>query len=242
MRLLLTRTFVVLGGSIAGTAVAWAIGAGSAAAESVSLDDLGLGPYAEAAQATAPVLESLVRQDTAGTASRVVDVLPARAEAVDAVRASEPLQVPFGYRPPSLGLPQATQVELPALPGLAEDTAQAFPAGVNNVGNEVVATTDVPAPDGASRARSQRTTSGVDGPLGGAGDAPLVHAPASVPPPPAPPGAAASGCPAGSSLLPALIGLVTAADAASGVPAVVATGADCGRPNTTGAQPGISPD
>lgn len=238
MRWLLTRSFAVLGGSIAGTAVAWAIGAGSAAAESVSLDDLGLEPHT-----TAAVLGNPVLQGTADTASRVVDVLPAREAAADAVRTGEPLQVPFGT--PSLGLPQATQVELPPLSEQAEDTAQAVTAGVTDVGNEVVATTDVPAPDGASRARSQRTTSGDNapaGPLGGAGDAPLVHAPASVPPPPAPPGAAASGCPAGSSLLPALIGLVTAADAASGVPAVVDSGADCGRPNTTGAQPGVSPD
>lgn len=230
MRWLLTRSFAVLGGSIAGTAVAWAIGAGSAAAE-VSLDDLGLEPHATTAVD--------VLQNTADTGTRVVDVLPARAEAVDAVRASEPLQVPFGT--PSLGLPQATQVDLPPLSEQADDIAQAT-AGVTDVGNEVVATTDVPAPDGASRARSQRTTSGVDGPLGGAGDAPLVHAPASVPPPPAPPGAAASGCPAGSSLLPALIGLLSAADAANGVPAVVDSGADCGRPNSTGAQPGVSPD
>lgn len=233
MRWLLTRSFAVLGGSIAGTAVAWAIASGSAAAEPV-LDDLGLDSHAARA---VDVVEE--------TAGRVADVLPGKQKAVDAVRASRPLQVPLAHRTPSLGLPQATQAQLPAvLPEQSEQNtvAQALnAAGADDVGNEVAATIEAPDPDGASRARSPRTASG-NGPLGGTGGAPIAHAPASVPPAPVNPAAAASGCSAGSSLLPALVGQYPAGDAFAGVPAVVASAAECGRTNTAGEQPGTSPD
>lgn len=224
----------MLGGTIVGTAVAWAVSTATASADQVQVDDLG--------QRAASILEvgRDVGGDVAGTVREVTDALPAAEKAVDAVRSAKTLRVPAAQRPASLGLLSTDAV----VPGKSEQDAVSWvsQARTIDVGEEVAAADDGPAPDGAVRVRSPRTTSGTDGPQGGTGDAPAAYDPASVPPVLSPPVAAASGCPAGSSLFPALIGLHAPGDVVAGGQALLVRTSECGRPDTTGAQPGTSPD
>lgn len=232
MAWLLTRGFVVLGGAVAGTAVAWAVAAGSASAGETPSGPLGLGQHAAA---TLEVVDD--------AAEAVAGVLPAKAQAadaVDAVRAAEPLRL-------SQSTGTAQQL-LPAQRPQDEETAPPKPAQLadaQNTATEVAAAAarDALAPDGASTARLPRTTSGdSNGPLSDPDDAPPAHAPASVPPLPAPSAAASSAGLAGSSLLPALLGQLAAGELLNAGDAVVVPAADGGRPDTTGAQPGTEPD
>lgn len=220
----------MLGGTIAGTAVAWAVSTATASAEEAELDDIG--------QRAASILEvgRDVGGDVAGTVREVTGALPAAEKAVDAVRSAKTLHVPVAQRPAS---PEPAAV----VPRQSEqDTvSRVTQARAIDVGEEVAAADDGPAPDGVVSTRSPRTTSGTDGPQGGTGDAPTAYDPASVPLVSPPPAAAASGCPAGSSPLPALIGLHVPGDVVAAGQALVRT-SECGRPDTTGAQPGTSPD
>lgn len=245
MRWLLTRGFVVLGGSIALTAVAWAIAAGSAAAESSPVDGLGIGADTVS-----------VAVDTVGeAASRVTDALPGEhgRETVHAIRtkSTEPLQVPLSQQQPSCdtelldcaGGVVGTESEAPTA------IADALGPWLGGSGQAPSAATEVDAatmldalfPGSASMPWSPRTTSGLAGLLGGTGDAP-AHSPASVPPLQAPSVAAASGYAAGSSPLPALVGLPAAHDVVGAGNGEAVRPAHGGRPNTAGAQPGTEPD
>lgn len=225
----------MLGGSVAGTAVAWVVASGSASA------DEGLGPLDLQQHAAAAVR---VVEDTT---ERVTGSLSGKsAEAIDSVRSHESLRL---AQPVSLPDADAAGV-VDTVAGIgqteSESPAVTAVAAAENVATEVAATAvrGVLAPDGTPTAASPRATSGVDVPQGGTDGAPLAHAPASVPPVPAVPlpTAAASGCAAGSSLFPALIGPYVGGGT-TGVPlAIVVPASECGQPNTAGSQPGTSPD
>lgn len=225
----------MLGGSVAGTAVAWAVASGSASAD----EGLGALDLERHAADAVRVVED--------TAKRVTGSLPGKqqaADALDAVRSHESLRL--SQQPVSLPTGDAAGTAtgvVDAVAGSSEPPAAVDLAAVENVATEVAATAlrAVPAPDGTPTAASPRATSGVDGPQGGADGAPVAHSPASVPPVPSP-AAAASGCAAGSSLFPALVGQHTFGDTTGRVLAVVVPTSECGRPDTTGSQPGTSPD
>lgn len=223
----------MLGGSVAGTAVAWAIASGTASADDDLGLDLGIGQRATGAVQ--------VVQDTVDS---VTDAVPGKQRATEAIDAMRSPSFQLAQRPLSLPGTDAAEGVVNAI-GSDEESAEspAAVAAAQKVATEVaaMAVRVVPAPDGTDSALSPRAASGVDGPEGGADDVPPAHSPAPAPPVPAPV-AAAGGCAAGSSLFPALIGQFPMGDFAGGVPARVVTAAECGRPDTTGSQPGTSPD
>ena len=237
---LVARACAVLGGTIMATGLAWAIAAGSASAAEQAEE-----PRSPVSGAVTEVIEA-GRALVTETVGRATQRVPGARRAVEAMRTTEPMLV---AEPARQGGPAATprqqgtrdNVRPTATVDQLPDRAQHQRADING-GDEVAATGEDSDFPGASRAESLRTTSGTDGRAASrADDAPSAHDPASAPSPVCPV-ATASGCSAGSSLMPAFVGHIPDGSVPCGSQPRVVAVPPCGRPDTTGAQPGTSPD
>lgn len=229
----LARACAVLGGTIATSAVAWAIASGSASADE-QLDRTPL----RVSDAVNEVVEA-GRDVVTAAASRTNRGLTEAHQAVEEeVRAA---QQPVKVSPVEPQAPQPRQQadDRRQASDRQPDRAPRTRADLND--SAEVATTTQDASEEESDAWSLRTTSGSDGSAGSADDAPGAHDPASAPAPTCP-AAAASGCSAGSSLMPAFVGVFPQSAVADGGRGPAVTVAFVGRPVSTGDQPGTSPD
>lgn len=248
VRRLLVRGFVVLGGSVAVTAIAWGIGAGTAAAEEFTLD---------------PRLAAITESESSGALEDLASTLsgePLSAEIDDVLvlvgtRSTPSLRMYLPHDSTrcaadvvnctgSLGEGQGQTGSMSTANSASTPAEQplSFPARSLTTAHEVVAAEGrAPARDDAGHvpARQLRTTSGLDAPAQGPGDA-FAHTPA--PELLAATAPAASGCATGSSLTSTVLGELCAfGPLGSGSGELVLPGA-AGRTSVTGAQPGVAPD
>lgn len=238
----------MFGGAVAGTAVAWAIAAGTAAADELSLDSrLTSVAASESSDVLADVTSSLTRESSLDSLDEMLGSLHTRSAA--------PLRMNLPHNGPGCAvdvLQCASSVDgEQAVVGSADARDEAsvggerphtVPAPSLTTAHEVVATEvreSVRQKAGYVPARQLRTTSGLDEPAEGTGDA-YAHTPAPVLLVATAP--AASGCATGSSLMSTFASQLCEFDALGAGSSEVVLPDDAGRPNTTGAQPGVAPD
>lgn len=247
-RRLLSRGFAVLGGSVAGTAVAWAIAAGTAAADELSLDSrLTSVAASESSDVLADVTSTLARESSLDALDGVLGSLRTRSAAPLRMNLSQDGAACAAHVlecAGSVGGEQAAAGSADAWDetSVAAEQPHTVPARTLTAAHEVVATEvreSVRQEAGHVPARQLRTTSGPDEPAEGTGDA-SAHTPAPVPLAATAP--AASGCATGSSLMSTFASQLCEFDALGAGSSEVILPDDAGRPNTTGAQPGVAPD
>lgn len=255
-RWLLSRGIAALGGTAATTAAAWALASGSAAAEPVLVNGIEqdvtqfattvineASGYAERmpeaqvdetlAALTAASAESLranlTRQQQEPCTDSIVDCASAFVDNVDHVGATTHSAV-------------SRSADINTHPYHPSNSEAELYSRSPRSDEEVAAATarESLGPVAHSPAPQLRTTSGMNQPTDGTGDA-SPHTPAPVPVT-APTAAAGGAAVPGSSLFPQVIGHASNADVRHGAVRVVAVPVDAGRPTIAGSQPGTAPD
>lgn len=239
----------MLGGSVAGTAVAWAIAAGTAAADELSLDShLTSVAASESSDVLADVTSTLNPESSLDSLDEMLDALRTRSAAPLRMNLSQDGPVcaahvldcasSVGGAQTAAGSATDAWDEM----NVVAERPHTVPAPSLTTAHEVVATEareSVRQKAGYVPARQLRTTSGLDEPAEGTGDA-SAHTPAPVPLAATAP--VASGCATGSSLMSTFASQFCEFDALGAGSSEVVLPDDAGRPNTTGAQPGVAPD
>lgn len=252
----------MLGGAAATTAAAWALTSGSAAADPPLVDALeqdvtqfattvvtesaGMlpGPHAER------VMEARVEETLTGLTASSAESLRTSLEQrqhcadsiVDCVNVLIDTADPVGTTSHS-AVSRSTGSNIPPYQPPNSEAEETEPYSRSPQGNEEVAATtyrESIAPVAHSPSPQLRTTSGMNQPTDGTGDA-SPHTPAPVPVT-APTAAAGGAAASGSSLFPQAIGHASNADARHGAVRVAAVPVDAGRPTNAGSQPGTAPD